>query len=62
MDMIDRYEPFGRTMGLRQMMDRLLEDTFILPRKAGNDGAAVAANDEAAGKDVGFGGSRLPCP
>ena len=31
--MIDRYDPlFGRGMGLRQMMDRLLEDAFVMPR------------------------------
>ena len=31
--MIDRYDPFGRTMGLRQVMDRLMEDAFVLPRQ-----------------------------
>lgn len=31
--MIERYEPFGRTMSLRQMMDRLMEDAFIMPRE-----------------------------
>ena len=30
--MIDRSEPYGRAMGLRQMMDRLLEDAFVMPR------------------------------
>ena len=30
--MIDRYPPFGPTMGLRQVMDRLLEDAFVMPR------------------------------
>jgi HSP20 family protein len=30
--MIERHDPFGRTMGLRQMMDRLLEDAFVSPR------------------------------
>jgi HSP20 family protein len=34
--MIDRYPPFGPTMGLRQVMDRLLEDAFVMPR--GGDG------------------------
>src|SRR3954468_22737539 len=33
--MLDRYEPFGRAMGLRQVMDRLLEDAFIAPRPGG---------------------------
>jgi HSP20 family protein len=31
--MIDRYDPFGRTMGLRQVMDRLLEDAVLMPRQ-----------------------------
>jgi hypothetical protein len=30
--MIDRYDRSGRAMGLRQMMDRLLEDAFVMPR------------------------------
>ena len=30
--MIDRSEPYGRAMGLRQVMDRLLEDAFVMPR------------------------------
>jgi HSP20 family protein len=34
--MIDRYPPFGPTLGLRQVMDRLLEDAFVMPR--GGDG------------------------
>ena len=29
--MIDRYDPFGRTMSLRHVMDRLLEDAFVVP-------------------------------
>jgi len=29
--MIDRYEPLGRTMRLRHVMDRLLEDAFVAP-------------------------------
>lgn len=36
--MIDRYDPFGRTMSLRQMMDRLLEDAFIMPRSGQSGG------------------------
>jgi HSP20 family protein len=36
--MIDRYDPFGRAMGLRQMMDRLLEDAFVMPRQGGDGG------------------------
>jgi HSP20 family protein len=34
--MLDRYQPIAPTMGLRQVMDRLLEDAFVLPR--GGDG------------------------
>jgi len=37
--MLDRYEPFGRAMGLRQVMDRLLEDAFIAPRPGGAEGS-----------------------
>ena len=36
--MIDRYDPLGRTMGLRQVMDRLLEDAFVMPRSGGAEG------------------------
>jgi HSP20 family protein len=39
MDMIDRYEPFGRSMSLRQIMDRLLEDAFVMPRQVGAEGS-----------------------
>ena len=34
--MLDRHDTFGRAMGLRQVMDRLLEDAFVMPR--GGDG------------------------
>ena len=30
--MLDRYEPFGQAMGLRQVMDRLLQDAVVMPR------------------------------
>ncbi|MCC7369060.1 MAG: Hsp20/alpha crystallin family protein [Chloroflexi bacterium] len=31
--MLDRHDPFfGRAMGLRQVMDRLFEDAFVMPR------------------------------
>ena len=36
--MIDRHDPFGRAMGLRQMMGRLLEDAFVMPRQGGEGG------------------------
>jgi HSP20 family protein len=32
--MIERYDPFGRAMSLRQMMDSLLADAFVMPRDA----------------------------
>ena len=34
--MLDRHDAMGRAMGLRQVMDRLLEDAFVMPR--GGDG------------------------
>src|SRR6266567_2849559 len=37
--MIDRYDPFGRTMSLRQLMDRLMEDAFVMPRQGGAEGS-----------------------
>ena len=33
--MIDRYGFPGRAMGLRQLMDRMLEDAFVMPREGG---------------------------
>ena len=36
--MIDRYPSSGPTMGLRQVMDRLLEDAFVLPRAGDGQG------------------------
>jgi HSP20 family protein len=33
MQMLERYDPLGRMTSLRQMMDRLLEDAFVLPRE-----------------------------
>jgi len=30
--MLDRHDAFGRAMGLRQVMDRLMEDAFVMPR------------------------------
>jgi HSP20 family protein len=44
--MIERYDPFGRMMSLRQMMDRLMEDAFIMPRgsqAAGAEGSTMSA-------------------
>ena len=36
--MIDRYPSSGPTMGLRQVMDRLLEDAVVMPRGGDGDG------------------------
>ena len=33
--MLDRHDPFGRAMGLRQVMDRLLQDAVVMPRGDG---------------------------
>ena len=37
--MLDRHDAFGRAMGLRQVMDRLLEDAVVMPR--GGDGQSI---------------------
>jgi HSP20 family protein len=42
---IERYDPFGRMMSLRQMMDHLMEDAFIMPgqgRASGQPGETFA--------------------
>jgi len=45
--MIDRGDPFGRGMGLRQMMDRLMEDAVIMPRQwAAGGGPSVDVYEE----------------
>jgi len=36
--MIDRQGPWGQTMGLRHVMDRLLEDAVVAPRRGGATG------------------------
>jgi HSP20 family protein len=36
--MLDRHDPFGRTLGLRQVMDRLLEDAVVMPRNGDGQG------------------------
>src|SRR5215211_9026748 len=36
--MLDRNDPFGRAMGLRQVMDRVLEDAFVMPRGGESQG------------------------
>jgi HSP20 family protein len=45
--MIERYDPFGRTMGLRQLMDRLVEDAVVMPREGvAGGGPALDAYEE----------------
>jgi HSP20 family protein len=34
--MLNRYEPFGQAMGLRQVMDRLLQDAVVMPSGGGS--------------------------
>ena len=36
--MIDRHGSLGRAMSLRQLMDRMLEDAFVMPREGGSGG------------------------
>src|SRR5215213_1649196 len=36
--MLDRHDPFGRALGLRQVMDRLLEDAVVMPRGGESQG------------------------
>ena len=36
--MLDRHDPFGRGLGLRQVMDRLLEDAVVMPRGGNGEG------------------------
>ena len=43
--MIDRYGAMRQPMGLRQLMDRMLEDAFIMPREGGDQGWGGPAID-----------------
>ncbi len=36
--MLDRHDPFARSLGLRQVMDRLLEDAVVMPRNGDGQG------------------------
>ncbi len=36
--MLDRHDPFARSLGLRQVMDRLLEDAVVMPRNGDGRG------------------------
>ena len=45
--MINRYDPIGRGLGLRQVMDRLLEDAVVMPGQgATGGGPSVDAYEE----------------
>ena len=41
--MLDRHDTYGRAMGLRQVMDRLLEDAFVMPRPGDGQGMSGPA-------------------
>ena len=43
--MIDRFGATGRPMSLRQVMDRMLEDAFVLPREGSGEGWGGPAID-----------------
>ena len=43
--MIERFEPVGRGMSLRQLMDRMLEDAFVMPREGGEGWGSGPAMD-----------------
>jgi HSP20 family protein len=43
--MIDRYGMMGRGMSLRQLMDRMLEDAYVMPRERGGEGWGGPALD-----------------
>jgi hypothetical protein len=40
--MIERFDPFGRMMSLRQLMDRMFEDAVIMPRDGDSGYQATA--------------------
>ncbi len=43
--MIDRFGATARPMGLRRVMDRMLEDAFVVPREGGAEGWGSPAVD-----------------
>ena len=43
--MIDRYGRPAQAMGLRHLMDRMLEDAFVMPRDGGGEGWGGPATD-----------------
>jgi hypothetical protein len=49
MTMLDRHDALGRAMGLRRVMDRLLEDDVVMPRGGDGQGWGSPALDVYAG-------------
>jgi HSP20 family protein len=43
--MIDRHGSQGRAMSLRQLMDRMLEDAYVMPREGGAEGGSSPSMD-----------------
>ncbi len=43
--MLDRYGSMGRGISLRQLMDRMLEDAFVMPREGSGEGWGGPAID-----------------
>jgi len=43
--MIDRHGSIGRAMSLRQLMDRMLEDAYVMPREGGGEGGGSMSMD-----------------
>lgn len=43
--MIDRHGTLGRAMSLRQLMDRMLEDAYVMPREGGAEGGGSPSMD-----------------
>ena len=43
--MIDRHGSMGRGMSLRQLMDRMLEDAYVMPHQGGAEGVGGPAMD-----------------
>ncbi len=41
--MIDRYDPTQRGLSLRQLMDRLIEDAFVMPGQSGGPGSGMGS-------------------
>ncbi len=50
--MIDRHGSMGRGIGLRQLMDRMLEDAFVMPREGGEGWGGPAMDVYEEGDDL----------